>query len=189
MRPWMQSAERGGRRLLPSSLSSAPCRRRSRYRPHAGGFCCATSLKRRPQTPGALLRTVLYHETAKSAVVCATLRQGLVEAAVRSPELRLAAQRGHRSDRARCAQRRIAELEEGVSPTGTGTVGATGEGPAARRRLDLPAGRWLDVAEGHGPPSPASSRRPTEPTTERVGGYIPPCSARRNVYILRCAAR
>ena len=51
-----------------------------------------------------------------------SLGQGLVEAAVRSAELRLQAQRGHRADRCRRAQRRVAQLEQGVAPGGEAAV-------------------------------------------------------------------
>lgn len=66
-------------------------------------------------------------QRTKPVDVDAAIGESLVEAAVGTTELRFQAQRRGRVDRARGAQLRVAELEQGVTPTGQTSVEARPE--------------------------------------------------------------
>ena len=65
---------------------------------------------------------MLDEQLAQEGIVDGPIGQGLVETAVRSAELRLEAEGGHRAHRRRRAQDRVTELEEGVAPGGEAAV-------------------------------------------------------------------
>jgi metal-dependent amidase/aminoacylase/carboxypeptidase family protein len=65
---------------------------------------------------------MLDQKLTESGLVNVSLGQGLVEAAVRSAELRFQAEGGHRPHRGRRAQCGVTELEEGISPRGQALV-------------------------------------------------------------------